>query len=142
MNNIANIIADVCESLKIGNVSEIGIQSFSFELSASGAAHWLEWQSAQPHYPQFYWHHRDGHEEVVACRQIRLFGNTAYAERFLQQHRQFPKMRLWGLNAWDKVSFYHFYNENTLQYKYEGMDCGESYFFLPRLELHRYRCWF
>ncbi|WP_319939686.1 isochorismate synthase MenF [Xenorhabdus littoralis] len=129
MNQVANIIANVCESLNTGNVSEIGIQSFSFTLPTGSGVHWLEWLSAQPHYPQFYWQHRDSHEEVVACGQIRLFSNITDAEQFLQQHRQFPQMRIWGLNAWDKV----------IPDEREGLACGESCLFLPRLELRRHR---
>ncbi|MDX7987260.1 isochorismate synthase [Xenorhabdus sp. 12] len=138
MNQIANIIADVCESLNAEDVSEIGIQSFSFVLPAGKSDHWLEWLSAQPHYPQFYWQHREGHEEVVACGKIRLFSNILEAEQFLQRHHQFSQMRLWGLNAWNKVNFYHAYDENAGQGKLEDTIGEESYLFLPRFELRRY----
>ncbi|WP_228864206.1 isochorismate synthase MenF [Xenorhabdus sp. PB30.3] len=122
MDQIASIIANVCETLRTKNVSEVGIQSFSFPLSVTDDTDWLEWLAAQPHYPQFYWQHRDGHEEVVACGQIRLFRDAAQAEKFLNQHAQFPQMRIWGLNAWEK-------EENT--------DNEESYLFLPRIEIRR-----
>ncbi|MDC9592471.1 isochorismate synthase MenF [Xenorhabdus sp. IM139775] len=130
---MTNIIADICESLNTESVSETGIQSFSFALPVDSDAHWLEWLSAQPHYPQFYWRHREGHEEVVACGQVRLFNKVTDAETFLQQDRQSARMRLWGLNAWDKVNFYPSRHEN------EDVICGESYLFLPRLELRRHR---
>ncbi|WP_092507856.1 isochorismate synthase [Xenorhabdus mauleonii] len=138
MNQIANIIANVCESLNAENVSEIGIQSFSFALPAGKSDQWLAWLAAQPHYPQFYWQHREGHEEVIACGKIRLFSNIREAEEFLQRHHQFSQMRLWGLNAWNKVNFYHPYDENAGQGKLEDAMCGESFLFLPRFELRRY----
>ncbi|MBD2812583.1 isochorismate synthase [Xenorhabdus sp. Vera] len=139
VNQIANIIADVCEFLGTENVSELGIQSFSFVLPASNGIHWLEWLSVQPHYPQFYWLHRDGNEEVVACGQIRQFSNIAEAEMFLQRHSQFPQIRLWGLNAWDKVDFHYFYDKNSGQDKQEDTADKESYLFLPRLELRHHQ---
>ncbi|PHM46046.1 isochorismate synthase [Xenorhabdus mauleonii] len=138
VNQIANIIANVCESLNAENVSEIGIQSFSFALPAGKSDQWLAWLAAQPHYPQFYWQHREGHEEVIACGKIRLFSNIREAEEFLQRHHQFSQMRLWGLNAWNKVNFYHPYDENAGQGKLEDAMCGESFLFLPRFELRRY----
>ncbi|WP_086956626.1 isochorismate synthase MenF [Xenorhabdus innexi] len=122
MDQIAGIIADVCETLSAKNVSEAGIQMFCFPLPVNDNTDWLEWLAAQPHYPQFYWQHRDGHEEVAACGQIRLFNNAAQAEMFLNQYAQFPQMRIWGLNGWDK-------EENT--------DNEESYLFLPRIEIRR-----
>ncbi|CDG18270.1 isochorismate synthase (isochorismate hydroxymutase 2), menaquinone biosynthesis [Xenorhabdus doucetiae] len=131
VNQITNIIADICELLNTENVSETGIQSFSFVLPVDSGAHWLEWLSAQSHYPQFYWQHRDGDEEVVACGQIRLFSKVTDAEAFLRQPHQFAQMRLWGLNAWDKVNFTPSQHENIIG--------GESYLFLPRLELRRHR---
>ncbi|WP_426576942.1 isochorismate synthase MenF [Xenorhabdus stockiae] len=122
MDQIASIIANVCETFGAKNISEVGIQSFRFPLSVTGDTDWLEWLAAQPHYPQFYWQHRDGHEEVVACGQIRLFRDAAQAENFLNQHAQFPQMRIWGLNAWEKE---------------ESTDNEESYLFLPRIEIRR-----
>ncbi|MEQ1968498.1 isochorismate synthase [Xenorhabdus nematophila] len=139
MSQIANIISDVCEFLSTEEVSEIGIQSFSFVLPANNGIHWLEWLSVQPHYPQFYWQHRDDHEEVVACGLIRQFNHIVEAEIFLQQHSQFPQMRLWGLNAWDKVNFYHFHHENSATDKHKNITSKDSYLFLPRLELRRHR---
>ncbi|WP_368666799.1 isochorismate synthase [Xenorhabdus sp. PB62.4] len=150
MNQTADVIAGVCEYLNAGNVSETGIQSFSFTLPAGSSVHWLAWLSVQPHYPQFYWQHRDGHEEVVACGKIRLFNNIAGAEKFLQQYHQVSQMRLWGLNAWDKMDSEHchhryFCHDNVWQDKHKNQDNheniagGESYLFLPRLELRRHR---
>ncbi|MBD2780707.1 isochorismate synthase MenF [Xenorhabdus sp. CUL] len=129
VNHIAGIIANVCEYLNRENISEVGIQSFSFALPAGNNAHWLEWLATQQHYPQFYWQHRDGHEEVVACGKIRLFSNVTDAEQFLRQHGQFPQMRMWGLNAWDKV----------VMAQHGDVIGGESYLFLPRLEMRRHQ---
>ncbi|WP_244589896.1 isochorismate synthase [Xenorhabdus budapestensis] len=140
VDKIANIIADVCEILNTENVSEVGIQSFCFSLPATSETDWLEWLAAQPHYPQFYWQHRDGHEEVAACGQIRLFSNAIKAETFLHQHIQFPQMRIWGLNAWEKTDVCHIrnnQNKEQLQENEKNTGDEESYLFLPRMEIRR-----
>lgn len=70
----------------------------------------LAWLAAQPTFPQFYWHHRDGHEEAVACGALRLFTQPEQAQAFLKAHEG---ARVWGLNAFD----------------------GTAHLFLPRLEI-------
>ncbi|MDR0217788.1 MAG: isochorismate synthase MenF [Enterobacteriaceae bacterium] len=133
VEQIANIIADVCETLNTGTIGKTGVQSFCFPLPASDEIDWLEWLAAQPHYPQFYWQHRDGHEEVAACGQIRLFSHAIQAEAFLQQYPQFPYLRIWGLNAWESIPPTR---ENTAE---ENTNNGGSYLFLPRMEIRRSR---
>lgn len=130
VNQIANVVADVCKILNNKQVSEVGIQQISFPLPAGCSTYWLEWLAAQSHYPQFYWHHREGHEEVAACGQIHLFSDIALAENFLQRNCQFPRIRIWGLNAWDRIQ----------PARITQSDAGEAgYLFLPRIELRRYR---
>ncbi len=130
VNQIANVVADICKTLNNEQVSEVGIQQISFPLPAGCSTYWLEWLAAQSHYPQFYWHHREGHEEVAACGQIHLFSDIALAENFLQRNSQFPQMRIWGLNAWDRIQ----------PARITQSEAGETgYLFLPRIELRRYR---
>ncbi|MGQ8706982.1 isochorismate synthase MenF [Serratia sp. TSA_198.1] len=87
-----------------------GFRQFSLPVPASLAATLLEWLAAQPVFPQFYWHHRDGHEEAAACGALRLFTQPEQAQAFIRAHQS---VRIWGLNAFD----------------------GIAYLFLPRLEI-------
>lgn len=87
-----------------------GFRQFSLPVPASLAATLLEWLAAQPAFPQFYWRHRDGHEEAAACGELRLFTQAQEAQAFIGAYRG---ARIWGLNAFD----------------------GAAHLFLPRLEI-------
>ncbi|ANJ94918.1 isochorismate synthase MenF [Serratia plymuthica] len=87
-----------------------GFRQFSLLAPASLAATLLEWLAAQPAFPQFYWRHRDGHEEAAACGELRLFTQAQEAQAFIGAYRG---ARIWGLNAFD----------------------GAAHLFLPRLEI-------
>jgi menaquinone-specific isochorismate synthase len=90
--------------------SEGGFRQISLPVPASLAANLLEWLAVQPAFPQFYWHHRDGHEEAAVCGALRQFTQPRQAQTFLRAHQG---ARVWGLNAFD----------------------GAAYLFLPRLEI-------
>lgn len=70
----------------------------------------LSWLCSQSQYPQFYWQHRNGHQEIAALGAVRHFASLTEADRFLQG--QADEVQIWGLNAF-------------------APDCGAL--FLPRL---------
>lgn len=87
-----------------------GFRRLSLPVPVSLANHLLEWLAAQPVFPQFYWRHRDGHEEAAVCGALLQFTQPQQAQTFLRTHQN---ARVWGLNAFD----------------------GAAYLFLPRLEI-------
>lgn len=82
----------------------------------------LDWLNAWPLYPQCYWQHRDGHEEVASCGAVRHFAGLDAAQRFLAAQPASPDLRVWGLNAFGA-----------------GEEVAESALFLPRLSWRRQR---
>jgi menaquinone-specific isochorismate synthase len=93
-----------------------GFQAISVVLSLSERSDPLGWLTGQAIYPQFYWQHRDGNEEVAALGQVKTFSTLSEAQFFCQQHAALPAVRLWGLNAFDLT---------------------QGYLFLPRFEWRR-----
>lgn len=89
----------------------------------------LSWLSEQNCYPQFYWYQRTGAQECSAIGMVKSFHSIDNAQTFLSQYPQIPDMRLWGLNGWNAV----------------GEDIPETskqqatFYFLPRVEIHRLR---
>ncbi|HGN1705545.1 TPA: isochorismate synthase [Providencia rettgeri] len=89
----------------------------------------LSWLSEQNCYPQFYWYQRTGVQECSAIGMVKSFHSIDNAQTFLSQYPQIPDMRLWGLNGWNAV----------------GEDIPETskqqatFYFLPRVEIHRLR---
>lgn len=90
----------------------------------------LPWLAAQPHYPQFYWQHRDEHEEVAACGQLCRFNHIRDARQFLMAHKNestSDEVRIWGLNAWDTI----------IPGRIDKQQGDDAYLFLPRIEVRR-----
>ncbi|MBO1503983.1 isochorismate synthase MenF [Serratia proteamaculans] len=87
-----------------------GFRQLSLPVPAPLADHLLEWLAAQAAFPQFYWRHRDGHEEAAVCGAVCQFSQPRQAQAFLREHEG---ARVWGLNAFD----------------------GVAHLFLPRLEI-------
>lgn len=91
----------------------------------------LSWLAAQPHYPQFYWQHRDEDEEVAVCGQLKCFNCLAQAHQFLsalqENDPQNNDIRIWGLNAWDTV----------IPGRIDNQKGDNAYLFLPRIEIRR-----
>lgn len=83
----------------------------------------LEWLAAQPLYPQFYWRQRSDDEEAAVCGALKIFHDAEQAQAFIRQQNQ-PNLRIWGLNAFDRVTL-------------DGIGEVESLLFLPRLALLR-----
>jgi len=99
-----------------------GIRQFSYSLQKQPDTGLLEWLSAQPCYPKFYWQQRDGHDEAAVCGDAYAFGDMQQAQAFIRQHRDIPDLHIWGLNA------------------FNGADAGgraANALFLPRIELCR-----
>lgn len=90
--------------------AEGGFRQLSLPVPAPFAATLLEWLAVQPAFPQFYWRHRDGHEEAAVCGALSLFTQPEQAQAFIRAHQG---VRIWGLNAFD----------------------GVAHLFLPRLEI-------
>ncbi|WP_226572145.1 isochorismate synthase MenF [Mangrovibacter yixingensis] len=89
-----------------------GMRVLSASLSLADNQDALCWLNSQPCWPQFYWQHRDGHEECAALCALRTFTSLAEGQRFLSRFPECPELRLWGLNAFDQQ---------------------QGHFFLPRL---------
>jgi menaquinone-specific isochorismate synthase len=59
----------------------------------------LSWLCSQTLFPQFYWQHRSGHEEVAALGAVRQFSSLVQANDFIKQAK--ADLRIWGLNAFE-----------------------------------------
>ena len=79
-----------------------GTKIFDVTFPLNDAFDPLSWLSSQSSFPQFYWQHRDGHEEVAALGAARHFSSLTEANAFLQQ--QSHDLRIWGLNAFTPES--------------------------------------
>lgn len=77
----------------------------------------IDWLEAQPLFPKFFWHGRDGREEVVALGQLYTFLDPAPAYQILSEGQ-----RVWGGRSFDGRSE-------------KNPRCMSSLFFLPQIEL-------
>lgn len=77
----------------------------------------IDWLEAQPLFPKFFWHARDGREEVVALGQLYTFLDPAPAYQILSSGQ-----RVWGGRSFDGRSE-------------KNPRCMSSLFFLPQVEL-------
>lgn len=57
----------------------------------------LSWLCSQHRYPQFYWQHRNGHEESAVIGAVCRFSSLTQANEFLAKKP--AELRIWGLNA-------------------------------------------
>lgn len=99
-----------------------GIRQLSYSLQKQPDTGLLEWLSAQPCYPKFYWQQRDGHEEAAVCGDCCSFGDMQRAQEFIRQHQDIPDLHIWGLNAFNGA---------------DSSDVPANALFLPRIELCR-----
>ena len=125
MVNISEFMASVYQFLSERQIEGKSGQQYQFSLPADIQFPALDWLASQQFYPQFYWHHRDGHEEVALLGEVKHFTNIVDAEQFLQQQSATTTMRIWGLNAWQPLPDNEYY---------AGFIGDESYLFLPRVE--------
>lgn len=110
MEQLSALLGRLRRQLEQHFPAESGFRQLSLPVPAPLATPLLAWLAAQQTFPQFYWHHRDGHEEAVVCGALRLFTQSEQAQAFLRAHED---ARVWGLNAFD----------------------GTAHLFLPRLEI-------
>lgn len=125
MLNITEFMASVRQFLSEQQIDAGSVRQYEFPLPADITFPALDWLASQQFYPQFYWYHRDGHEEAVLLGEVKHFSNIADAEQFLQQQTAIPTMRIWGLNAWQPLPDNEYYAD------FVG---NNSYLFLPRIE--------
>jgi len=76
-----------------------GARRLVLPLAPFEAAGLLDWLAAQPLFPQFYWLHRDGTQEVAALGALCRFDTAAQASDFVAA--QAEPFRLWGGVAFD-----------------------------------------
>ena len=122
MKQISAIIDQLDATLAGEWPDAAGIRQFSYSLQKQPDTGLLEWLSAQPCYPKFYWQQRDGHDEAAVCGDAYAFGDMQQAQAFIRQHRDIPDLHIWGLNA------------------FNGADAdgrAANALFLPRIELCR-----
>lgn len=122
MKQISAIIDQLDATLAGEWPDAAGIRQFSYSLQKQPDTGLLEWLSAQPCYPKFYWQQRNGHDEAAVCGDAYAFGDMQQAQAFIRQHRDIPDLHIWGLNA------------------FNGADAGgraANALFLPRIELCR-----
>lgn len=91
-------------------------------LARCEAGRLLDWLAAQPSFPQFYWMHRDGSEEVAALGAVCHFASAAQAAAFVDA--QPAAFRVWGGVSFDAAAA-------------GAKSPAGGGFFLPRLELRQ-----
>ena len=116
MNSVAAALQRIQLELTQEFADAPGLKGISVSLTLSEDSDPLGWLTGQVAYPQFYWQHRDGNEEVAALGRVKIFSTLSDAELFCQQQTAQPAVRVWGLNAFDLT---------------------QGYLFLPRLEWRR-----
>lgn len=115
MNSVATAWQHMQQKLTKEFANAPGFQAFSVALDLSEESDPLGWLTGQTLYPQFYWQHRDGNEEIAALGEVKRFLTFEEAQAFCQ-YEAMPSVRIWGLNAFD---------------------LSQSYLFLPRFEWRR-----
>ncbi|MBF7982785.1 isochorismate synthase MenF [Rahnella laticis] len=123
MKQISAIIEQLDTALAGEWPDTAGIRQFSYSLQKQPDTGLLEWLSAQPCYPKFYWQQRDGDEEAAVCGDAYAFGNLSQAQDFIREYQDIPDLHIWGLNAFNADNDDAAFAANAL--------------FLPRIELCR-----
>lgn len=57
--------------------------------------------TGQPHYPQFYWQHRNNSEQSACLGKVISFDDFAAAQAFCARYPEEKGLRIYGLNAFD-----------------------------------------
>ncbi|CNH79064.1 isochorismate synthase MenF [Yersinia pekkanenii] len=129
MKQLSGLLGELRQKLRAGFPDQAGIRQIIVPAPGRIGSQLLEWLAAQCHFPQFYWRHREGHEEAAVCGQTWLFTDMQSADHFIQQHRDLSGLRIWGLNAFEPVMVDGYRNaEQPVQ---------ASFLFLPRIEILR-----
>ncbi|MFL4556388.1 isochorismate synthase MenF [Yersinia kristensenii] len=130
MKQLSGLLGELRQKLRAGFPDQAGIRQITLPAPGQVGNQLLEWLAAQGHFPQFYWHHRDGHEEAAVCGQTRQFNDVQSADQFIQQHSAVTGLRIWGLNAFEPVTLIVPTAEVPQQTQ-------TSFLFLPRIEILR-----
>lgn len=134
MKQLSGLLGELRQKLCAGFPEQAGIQQLIFPAPGLVGRQLLEWLTAQTHFPQFYWRHRDNHEEAAVCGQTRSFADMKDADDFIQQNPDANGLRIWGLNAFEPVMVFGQLTDNGLV---SGKNAQASFLFLPRLEILR-----
>ncbi|MDA5544764.1 isochorismate synthase [Yersinia rochesterensis] len=143
MKQLSGLLGELRQKLRAGFPDQAGIRQIILPAPGQVGNQLLEWLAAQGHFPQFYWHHRDGHEEAAVCGQTRQFNDVASADQFIQQHSAVAGLRIWGLNAFEPVTII-VEATNIAEAANIATPAAEapqqtqtSFLFLPRIEILR-----
>jgi menaquinone-specific isochorismate synthase len=112
VEQLSGLLRQLSQQLEQDFPSEAGFRQITLAVPGRLTELLLEWLAAQTLFPQFYWCHREGLQEVAVCGSARQFLHPAQAQAFVTSY---PGARLWGLNAFD----------------------GDALLLLPRLEILR-----
>lgn len=140
MKQLSGLLGELRQKLRAGFPDQAGIRQIILPASGQVGSQLLEWLAAQCHFPQFYWHHREGHEEAAVCGQTRQFNDVLSADAFIQQHELIKQnidatgLRIWGLNAFEPVSLV-LPSADTEACALQQTQT--SFLFLPRIEILR-----
>ncbi|CNH59594.1 menaquinone-specific isochorismate synthase [Yersinia massiliensis] len=149
MKQLSGLLGELRQKLRAGFPEQAGIRQIILPASGQVGSQLLEWLAAQCHFPQFYWHHRDGHEEAAVCGQTRQFNDMQSADEFIQQHQltklnsETTGLRIWGLNAYEPVSVVDAAADSktcathSAQSTCSTQSTQTSFLFLPRIEILR-----
>lgn len=102
MHSITAVLETLLGFLSADIPDAPGSRIFDTSFPLNDAFDPLSWLCSQSQFPQFYWQHRRGHEEVAALGAIRQFTSLTQANAFLQQAK--ADLRIWGLNAFEPES--------------------------------------
>ncbi|MRS14883.1 isochorismate synthase MenF [Enterobacteriaceae bacterium RIT691] len=97
MHSITVALESLQASLAEAMPDAPGTRIFDVSFPLNDAFDPLSWLCGQTQFPQFYWQHRNGHQEVAALGAVRHFDSLAEANLFLQA--QTDDLQIWGLNA-------------------------------------------
>ncbi|CNE13578.1 isochorismate synthase MenF [Yersinia nurmii] len=126
MTQLSDLLEELRHLLDADFPDRAGVRQIALAVPAVLGVQLLEWLATQPVFPQFYWRHRDGHEEAAVCGQVRLFRDMSAADEFIRQYKNHTGLRIWGLNAFEP--FPAIANET---------DISSAFLFLPRVQLLR-----
>lgn len=130
MKQLSGLLGELRQKLRAGFPDQAGIRQIILPAPGQVGSQLLEWLAAQCHFPQFYWHHREGHEEAAVCGQTRQFNDVQSADQFIQQHSAVAGLRIWGLNAFEPVP--------VVEPRADSLQQAQaSFLFLPRIEILR-----
>ncbi|WP_416045166.1 isochorismate synthase MenF [Edwardsiella ictaluri] len=124
MHHFTALIQRIVPQLQKAAQQGPGLVRVALPFAADDSDSMLAWLATQPLYPQFYWRHRSDEEEAAVCGALKVFRDAGQAQAFIRGYNH-PDLRIWGLNAFDRVAL-------------DGYGEVESLLFLPRLALLRY----